>query len=163
MKYTMQEIGSTLEYLIEEGYNDRFSVSVLDSGVIVNDTHMGVGVCSLEYDGQSYFLHPAEDIVDDIMVPEDNTPWCELLQFVDLYDVEHPVSKDRYIEYLETRIEHLEDKLSSKHAELIADEIKLSNKSDEIKTLKAENERLAAELTKQTAYNEILMKLYFEL
>lgn len=66
-------------------------------------------------------------------------------------------------EYLETRIEHLEDKLSSKHAELIADEIKLSNKSDEIKTLKAENERLAAELTKQTAYNEILMKLYFEL
>ena len=84
-------------------------------------------------------------------------------QFVDLYDIEHPVSKDRYIEYLETRIEHLEDKLSSKHAELIADEIKLSNKSDEIKTLKAENERLAAELTKQTAYNEILMKFYFEL
>ena len=159
----MQEIASTLEYLIEEGYNDRFSVSVLDSGVIVNDTHMGVGVCSLEYDGQGYFLHPVEDIVDSIKVPEDKTPWSELLQFVDLYDIEHPVSKDRYIEYLETRIEHLEDKLSSKHAELIADEIKLSNKSDEIKTLKAENERLAAELTKQTAYNEILMKLYFEL
>lgn len=149
MEWSLEAIASSLRLEFEEGYNDRYTFTLTDNKLSVDDLHLGVKVCTIESCGKVYILHPNEDIVDAIVLDGTNeNPWLVANQFVDQYDKEHPVPQEKYIAYLEHKIEQLEVSLAGKKAELVAMDILKTNKDSEIAALKDENARLVSELSK---------------
>ena len=150
MEWSLDAIASSLRLEFEEGYNERYTFTLTDNKLSVDDLHLGVNVCTIEYDGEGYILHPHEDTVDAIVLDGMNeNPWLVANHFVDLYDTEHPVPQEKYIAYLEHRIEQLAASLAEKQGELVAMDILKTNKDTEIAALKEENARLISELSKQ--------------
>lgn len=145
MEWSLEAIASSLRLEFEEGYNDRYSFTLTDNKLSVDDLHLGVNVCMIEPYGEGYILHPHEETVDAIVLDE----WLLANHFVDLYDTEHPVPQEKYIVYLERKVEQLEALLADKQSELVAMDILKTNKDTEIAALKEENARLVSELNKQ--------------
>lgn len=150
MEWSLDAIASSLQLEFEEGYNDRYTFTLMDNKLSIDDLHLGVNVCTIEPYGEGYILHPHEEAVDAIVLDgTSESPWSLANQFVDLYDTEHPVSHEYYIAYLEHKVEQLEASLADKQAELVAMDILKTNKDSEIAALKEENARLISELSKQ--------------
>ena len=150
MEWSLYAIASSLRLEFEEGYNDRYTFALTDNKLSVDDLHLGVNVCTIEPYGEGYILHPHEDTVDAIILDgTSESPWLLANQFVDLYDTEHPVPQEKYIAYLEHRVEQLAASLAEKQGELVAMDILKTNKDTEIAALKEENVRLISELSKQ--------------
>ena len=150
MEWSLYAIASSLRLEFEEGYNDRYTFALTDNKLSVDDLHLGVNVCTIEPYGEGYILHPHEDTVDAIILDgTSESPWLLANQFVDLYDTEHPVPQEKYIAYLEHRVEQLAASLAEKQGELVAMDILKTNKDTEIAALKEENARLISELSKQ--------------
>ena len=146
MEWSLDAIESSLRLAFEEGYNDRYTFTLTDNKLSVDDPHLGVNVCTIEPYGEGYILHPYEDTVDAIVLNgTSESPWLLANQFVDLYDTEHPVSQEKYIAYLEHKVEQLEALLSDKQSELVAMDILKTNKDTEIAALKEENALLVSE------------------
>lgn len=141
MEWSLEAIASSLQLEFEEGYNDRYTFTLTDNKLSVDDLHLGVNVCTIEPYGEGYILHPHENTVDAIVLDE----WLLANHFVDLYDIEHPVSREQYVVYLEHKVEQLEASLSDKQSELVALDILKTNKDTEIAALKEENARLVFE------------------
>ena len=152
MEWSLDAIASSLRLEFEEGYNDRYTFTLTANKLSVDDLHLGVNVCTIEPDGEGYILHPHEETVDAIVLngTSDN-PWLLANHFVDLYDTEHPVPQDKYIAYLEHKVEQLESSLAEKQGELVAMDILKTNKDTEIAAMKEENARLVSELNEQGA------------
>lgn len=148
MEWTLEDITSSLRLEFEEGYNDRYTFSLANNKLSVDDLHLGVNVCTIEPYGKGYILHPHEKTADAIILDgTDDSPWLVTNQFVDLYDTEHPVPQEKYIAYLEHKVEQLEVSLADKQSELVAMDILKTNKDTEIAALKEENARLISKLT----------------
>lgn len=149
MEWSLESIASSLQLEFEEGYNDRYTFTLTDNKLSVDDLHLGVNVCTIEPYGEGYILHPHEEIVDAIVLDgTSDSPWLLANQFVDLYDTEHPVPQEKYIAYLEHKVEQLDASLAEKQGELVAMDILKTNKDTEIAALKEENARLVLELNK---------------
>ena len=149
MELSLEAIESSLRLEFEEGYNDRYSFTLTDNKLSVDDLHIGVNVCMIEPYGEGYILHPHEETVDAIVLDgTSDSPWLRANQFVDLYDTEHPVPQEKYIAYLEHKVEQLDASLAEKQGELVAMDILKTNKDTEIAALKEENARLVLELNK---------------
>ena len=148
MEWTLEDITSSLRLEFEEGYNDRYVFNLANNKLSIDDLHLGVNVCTIEPHGKGYILHPHEKTADAIVLDgTDDSPWLVTNQFVDLYDTEHPVPQEKYIAYLERKVEQLEVSLSDKQSELVAMDILKTNKDAEIAALKKENARLISKLT----------------
>lgn len=148
MEWTLEDITSSLRLEFEEGYNDRYTFSLANNKLSIDDLHLGVNVCTIEPYGKGYILHPHEKTADAIILDGmDDSPWLVTNQFVDLYDTEHPVPQEKYIAYLEHKVEQLEVSLANKQSELVAMDILKTNKDTEIAALKEENARLISKLT----------------
>ena len=148
MEWTLEDITSSLRLEFEEGDNDRYTFNLANNKLSIDDLHLGVNVCTIEPYGEGYILHPHEKTADDIVLDGmDDSPWLVTNQFVDLYDTEHPVPQEKYIAYLEHKVEQLEVSLSDKQSELVAMDILKTNKDAEIAALKEENARLISKLT----------------
>jgi len=146
MEWSLDAIESSLRLAFEEGYNDRYTFTLTDNKLSVDDLHLGVNVCTIEPYGEGYILHPHEETVDAIVLDgTSESPWLDANQFVDLYDTEHPVPQEKYIAYLEHKVEQLEASLTEKQGELVAMDILKTNKDTEITALKEENARLISE------------------
>ena len=146
MEWSLDAIESSLRLAFEEGYNDRYTFTLTDNKLSVDDLHLGVNVCTIEPYGEGYILHPYEDTVDAIVLNgTSESPWLLANQFVDLYDTEHLVSQEKYIAYLEHKVEQLEALLSDKQSELVTMDILKTNKDTEIAALKEENALLVSE------------------
>jgi len=157
MEWSLDAIASSLRLEFEEGYNDRYTFTLTDNKLSVDDLHLEVNVCTIEPYGEGYILHPHEETVDAIVLDgTSENPWLVANQFVDLYDEEHPVSREMYEAYLEHKVEQLEASLAEKQGELVALDILKTNKDTEIAALKEENARLISELNKHS--NHILEK-----
>lgn len=149
MEWSLEAIASSLRLEFEEGYNDRYTFTLTDNKLSVDDLHLGVNVCTIEPYGEGYILHPHEETVDAIVLDGTNEhPWSLSNHFVDMYDTEHPVPQEKYIAYLERKVEQLEALLVDKQSELVAMDILKTNKDTEIAALKEENARLVSELNK---------------
>lgn len=149
MEWSLDAIASSLQLEFEEGYNDRYTFTLTDNKLSVDDLHLGVNVCTIEPYGEGYILHHHEETVDAIILDgTSESPWSLANQFVDMYDTEHPVSREQYEAYLERKVEQLEALLADKQSELVAMDILKTNKDTEIATLKEENARLVSELNK---------------
>jgi len=147
MEWTLKDITSSLRLEFEEGYNDRYAFNLANNKLSIDDLHLGVNVCTIEPHGEGYILHPHEKTADAIVLDRmDDSPWLVTNQFVDLYDTEHPVPQEKYIAYLEHKVEQLEASLSEKQSELVAMDILKTNKDTEIAALKKENARLVLKL-----------------
>lgn len=140
MEWSLEAIASSLQLEFEEGYNDRYTFTLTDNKLSVDDLHLMVNVCTIEHYGEGYILHPHEETVDAIVLDE----WLLANHFVDLYDTEHPVPQEKYIVYLERKVEQLEALLADKQSELVAMDILKTNKDTEIAALKEENARLVS-------------------
>ena len=150
MEWSLDAIASSLRLEFEEGYNERYTFTLTDNKLSVDDLHLGVNVCTIEPYGEGYILHPHEETVDAIVLDGTNENQCLCAnQFVDMYDTEHPVPQDKYIAYLEHKVEQLEASLAEKQGELVTMDILKTNKDTEIAALKEENVRLISELSKQ--------------
>lgn len=146
MEWSLDAIESSLRLAFEEGYNDRYTFTLTDNKLSVDDLHLGVNVCTIEPYGEGYILHPHEETVDAIVLDgTSESPWLGANQFVDLYDTEHPVPQEKYIAYLEHKVEQLEASLAEKQGELVAMDILKTNKDTELAVLKEENARLISE------------------
>lgn len=146
MDWSLEAIASSLQLVFEEGYNDRYTFTLMDNKLSIDDLHLGVNVCTIEPYGKRYILHPHEETVDAIILDErSESPWLGANQFVDLYDTEHPVPQEKYIAYLEHKVEQLEVSLAEKQGELVAMDILKTNKDTEIAALKEENALLVSE------------------
>lgn len=146
MDWSLEAIASSLRLEFEEGYNDRYTFTLTDNKLSVDDLYLGVNVCTIEPYGEGYILHPHENTVDAIVLDgTGESPWLLANQFVDLYDTEHPVSREMYVAYLEHKVELLEASLSDKQSELVALDILKTNKDTEIAALKEENALLVSE------------------
>lgn len=146
MEWSLEAIASSLQLEFEEGYDDRYTFTLTDNKLSVDDLHLMVNVCTIEPYGEGYILHPYEETVDAIVLDgTSESPWLLANQFVDMYDTEHPVSREQYIVYLEHRVEQLEASLADKQSELVALDILNTNKDTEIAALKEENARLISE------------------
>jgi len=146
MEWSLDAIASSLRLEFEEGYNDRYTFTLTDNKLSVDDLHLGVNVCTIEPYGEGYILHPHEETVDAIVLDgTSESPWLGANQFVDLYDTEHPVPQEKYIAYLEHKVEQLEASLADKQGELVAMDILKTNKDTELAALKEENARLISE------------------
>ena len=146
MEWSLDAIESSLRLAFEEGYNERYTFTLTDNKLSVDDLHLGVNVCTIEPYGEGYILHPHEETVDAILLDgTSESPWLLANQFVDLYDTEHPVPQEKYIAYLEHKVEQLEASLTEKQGELVAMDILKTNKDTEIAALKKENARLISE------------------
>ena len=149
MEWSLDAIESSLWLAFEEGYNDRYTFTLTDNKLSVDDLHLGVNVCTIEPYGEGYILHPHEESVDAIVLDgTSESPWLGVNKFVDLYDTEHPVPQEKYIAYLEHKVEQLEAALAEKQGALVAMDILKTNKDTEIAALKEENARLISELSK---------------
>ena len=146
MEWSLDAIESSLRLAFEEGHNERYTFTLTDNKLSVDDLHLGVNVCTIEPYGEGYILHPHEETVDAILLDgTSESPWLLANQFVDLYDTEHPVPQEKYIAYLEHKVEQLEASLTEKQGELVAMDILKTNKDTEIAALKEENARLISE------------------
>lgn len=139
MEWSLEAIASSLQLEFEEGYNERYAFTLTDNKLSVDDLHLGVNVCTIEPYGKGYILHPHEETVDAIVLDgTSENPWLLANHFVDMYDTEHPVPQEKYIAYLERKVEHLEASLSEKQSELVIKDILNTNKDIEIAALKEE-------------------------
>lgn len=146
MEWSLEAIASSLQLAFEEGYDERYAFTLSDNKLSVDDLHLMVNVCTIEPYGEGYILHPHEETVDAIVLDgTSESPWLLANQFVDLYDTEHPVSREQYVVYLEHKVEQLEASLAEKQSELVAKDILNTNKDTEIATLKEENALLVSE------------------
>lgn len=146
MEWSLEAIASSLQLAFEEGYDDRYAFTLTDNKLSVDDLHLMVNVCTIEPYGEGYILHPHEDTTDAIVLDgTSESPWLLANQFVDMYDMEHPVSREQYVVYLEHKVEQLEASLAEKQSELVAKDILNTNKDTEIAALKEENARLVSE------------------
>lgn len=146
MEWSLDAIASSLRLEFEEGYNERYTFTLTDNKLSVDDLHLGVNVCTIEPYGEGYILHPHEETVDAIVLDgTSESPWLDANTFVDLYDTEHPVPQEKYIAYLEHKVEQLEASLAEKQGELVAMDILKTNKDTEIAALKEENASLISE------------------
>lgn len=156
MEWSLEDIASSLQLEFEEGYNDRYTFILTDNKLSVDDLHLLVNVCTIEPYGEGYILHPHEETVDAIVLDGTNEhPWYLSNHFVDMYDTEHPVQQEKYIAYLERKVEQLETLLADKQSELVAMDILKTNKDTEIAVLKEENAHLVSELNKQNSQGEL--------
>lgn len=133
MEWSLEAIASSLQLEFEEGYNERYAFTLTDNKLSVDDLHLGVNVCTIEPYGKGYILHPHEETVDAIVLDgTSENPWLLANHFVDMYDTEHPVPQEKYIAYLERKVEHLEASLADKQSKLVAMDILKTNKDTEI-------------------------------
>lgn len=126
--YSISDIRSTLAYVMEDGYNDRFTFT--DNGIImeVYDEHLANRVLTCEYTDGHYIMSPFPDTdTDDRLVlkdgPDDQSPWLQLNEWLDAYDTEYSVTDKQYIAYLEKKVEKLEQQLNDEHCKLVVAEI----------------------------------------
>lgn len=143
MEWSLEAIASSLQLEFEDGYDDRYAFTLTDNKLSVDDLHLMVNVCTIEPYGEGYILHPHEETIDAIVLDgTSESPWLLANQFVDMYDTEHPVSREQYVVYLEHKVEQLEASLAEKQAELVAKDILITNKDDEIAALRKGNVNL---------------------
>ena len=143
MEWSLEAIASSLQLEFEEGYDDRYAFTLTDNKLSVDDLHLMVNVCIIEPYGEGYILHPHEETVDAIVLDgTSESPWLLANQFVDLYDTEHPVSREQYVVYLEHKVEQLEASLAEKQSKLVAMDILNINKNTEIAALREGNANL---------------------
>lgn len=128
--YTISDIRSTLAYMMEDGYNDRFTFKDNGSVLEVYDEHLFKRVLTCEYVDGHYIMSPFPDTdTDDRLVlkcgPDDQSPWVQLNKWLDAYDTEYKVNDKQYITYLEKKVEKLEQQLNDEHCKLVVSEIEL--------------------------------------
>lgn len=126
--YSISDIKFTLAYMMEDGYNDRFTFTDNGDVLEVYDEHLFKRVLTCEYIDGNYLMRPYPDRgTGDQLVfkggPDAPTPWLQLNTWLDKYDAEYPVSDKQYIVYLEKRIEKLECQLNDLNCKLVATEI----------------------------------------
>ena len=76
MEWSLEAIASSLRLEFEEVYNDRYTFTLTDNKLSVDDLHLGVNVCMIEPYGEGYILQPHEETVDAIVLDErSESPW----------------------------------------------------------------------------------------
>lgn len=99
MTCTMEEIKKTFDFLIEEGYENRYASSVVErdgaESIDVTDTWLGTTAFSLEAyksgDTEGFLITFPGDECDSILVgyTEDSNPWGPMAAVLDKYDQEN--------------------------------------------------------------------------
>lgn len=136
MTCTMEEIKKTFDFLIEEGYEDRYESSVVEKdgvkSIDVTDTWLGTTAFSLESyqsgDTNGFLIiFPGNDR-DSILVgyTEDSNPWVSMAYELDKYDQENTVSAEKRLEICERKLDEALDRENELYAEKVALEIKLN-------------------------------------
>lgn len=133
--FSISDIRSTLAYMMEDGYNGRFTFT--DNGIVLSvyDEHLANRVLTCEYVDSHYIMSPFPDTdTDDRCVlkdgPDDPSAWVQLNQWLDSYDAEYPVTDKQYIAYLEKKVEKLEQQLNDEHCKLVVAEIERDTLKD---------------------------------
>ena len=136
MTCTMEEIKKTFDYLIEEGYDDRYTSSVVEragaEAIDVTDTWLGTTAFSLEEyksgDTEGFLIiFPGNDR-DSILVEDtaDSKPWGLMASELDEYDQENKVSAEKQLEICEKKLDAALARENELYAEKVALEIKLN-------------------------------------
>ena len=68
MEWSLEAIASSLQLAFEEGYDDRYTFTLTDNKLSVDDLYLMVNVCTIEPYGEGYILHPHEETVDAIVL-----------------------------------------------------------------------------------------------
>ena len=136
MTCTMEEIKKTFDFLIEEGYEDRYVSSVVKKNgaevIDVTDTWLGTTVFSLEEhksgDTDGFLIIFPNDNRDSILVgyTDDSNPWGPMASELDRYDQENKVSAEKRLEICEKKLEAALKRENELYAEKVALEIKLN-------------------------------------
>ena len=134
MTCTMEEIKKTFDFLIEEGYEDRYASSVVDKDgdktIDVTDTWLGTTVFSLEEyksgDTEGFLITFLGDDRDSILVgyTADSNPWGPMASELDKYDSENQLSAEKRLAIWERKLDAALDKENELYAEKVALEIK---------------------------------------
>lgn len=136
MTCTMEEIKKTFDFLIEEGYEDRYVSSVVKKNgaevIDVTDTWLGTTVFSLvaykSGDTDGFLITFPNDNHDSILVgyTDDSNPWGPMASELDRYDQENKVSAEKRLEICEKKLEAALKRENELYAEKVALEIKLN-------------------------------------
>lgn len=136
MTGTMEEIKKTFDFLIEEGYDDRYESSVVErdgaKSIDVTDTWLGTTVFSLEEhkygDTEGFLITFPGDDRDRIFVgyTADSNPWGPMATELEKYDQENKVSTEKRLEIRERKLDEALHRENELYAEKVALEIKCS-------------------------------------
>lgn len=136
MTCTMEEIKKTFDFLIEEGYEDRYTSSVVKKNgaevIDVTDTWLGTTAFSLEEhksgDTNGFLITFPDDNHDSILVgyTDDSNPWGPMASELDKYDQENKVSAEKRLEICEKKLEAALKRENELYAEKVTLEIKLN-------------------------------------
>ena len=58
MEWSLEAIASSLQLEFEEGYDDRYTFTLTNNKLSIDDLHLMVNVCTIEPYGEGYILHP---------------------------------------------------------------------------------------------------------
>lgn len=143
MTCTMAEIKNSFDFLIDEGYEDRYVSSVVEKDgaevIDVTDTWIGTPVFSLEEyksgDTEGFLITFPGDNRDSILVGHtaDSNPWGPMASELDKYDHENKVSAEKRLEICERKLDEALDRENKLYAEKVALEIKYDIVSDRAK------------------------------
>jgi len=136
MTCTMEEIKKTFDFLVEEGYEDRYASSVVErdgaKSIDVTDTWLGTTAFSLEAyksgDIEGFLITFPGDDRDSIPVGHtaDINPWGQMATELDQYDQENKISAEKRLEICERKLDEALDRENGLYAEKVALEIKCS-------------------------------------
>lgn len=136
MTCTMEEIKNTFDFLIEEGYEDRYASSVVerdgDKVIDVTDTWLGTTAFSLEEhksgDTEGFLITFPGDDRDRILVgyTADSNPWGPMATELDKYDQENQLSAEKRLAIWERKLDEALERENELYAEKVALEIKLN-------------------------------------
>lgn len=136
MTCTMEEIKNTFDFLIEEGYDDRYSSSVVErdgsEAIDVIDTWLRTTAFSLEKhksgNTEGFLITFPDDGHDSILVgyTEDSNPWGPMATELDEYDQENKVSAEKRLEICERKLDEALYRENKLYAEKVALEIKMN-------------------------------------
>jgi hypothetical protein len=132
----MEEIKKTFDFLIEEGYEDRYESSVVErdevKSIDVTDTWLGTTAFSLESyksgDTDGFLITFPGDDRDSILVgyTEDSNPWAPMASELDKYDQENQLSTEKRLAIWERKLDEALERENELYAEKVALEIKLN-------------------------------------
>lgn len=132
----MEEIKKTFDFLIEEGYEDRYESSVVErdgtKSIDVTDTWLGTTAFSLESyksgDTDGFLITFPGNDRDSILVgyTADSNPWAPMATELDKYDQENQLSTEKRLAIWERKLDEVLDRENELYAEKVALEIKCS-------------------------------------
>lgn len=132
----MEEIKKTFDFLIEDGYEDRYESSVMErdgvKSIDVTDTWLGTTAFSLESyksgDTDGFLINFPGDDRDSILVgyTADSNPWAPMATELDKYDQENQLSTEKRLAIWERKLDEVMDRENELYAEKVALEIKCS-------------------------------------